>query len=58
MLYKPFSARFKFNIQDSKAVSEELFNGVTLVLVASLVPELFTCLLGNSQHEQTMKSII
>ena len=34
-------------------VFEEIFNGPTPVFVASLVPELFTCLLENSQHEHT-----
>ena len=34
-------------------VFEEIFNGPTPVFVASLVPELFTCLLENSQREHT-----
>ena len=48
-----FYARLKFNIQESKVVFEEIFNGATPVFVASFVPELFTCLLGHSQSEQT-----
>ena len=39
------------SIQESEAV---IFNGLTPVFVASFVPELFTCLLGNSQREQTI----
>ena len=44
----------KFNIQESKAVFEEIFNGPTPVFVASFVPKLFTCLLGQTQREQTI----
>ena len=46
-------AVLKFNIQESKAVFEELFNGAIPIFVASLVPELFTSLLEN-QREQTI----
>ena len=44
----------KLNIQDFKAVFEELFNGSSSTFAASLVPELFTRLLENSQREQTI----
>ena len=37
---------------DTKAVFEEHFNGPTRIFVDSLVPELFTNLLENYQHEQ------
>ena len=55
MTWKPSYA--KFNIQDFKAVFEELFYGPTPVFVASLVPELFTHLLENSQCEQTVVAV-
>ena len=35
---------------------EENFNGPTSVFVASFVPQLFTCLLGNFQCKQTIVS--
>ena len=54
MPLKTFYAILKFNIQESKAVFEEIFNGPTHVFVASFVLKLFTCLLENSQHEQTI----
>ena len=38
-------------------VFEELFSGPIPVFVASLVPELFTCLLENSQHEQSIVEV-
>ena len=36
------------------AVFEELFNDSTPIFKASLVPELLTCLLEHSEHEQTV----
>ena len=45
-VYKCFGA--------ATTVFEDLFNGPTLVFVTSLVPELFTRLLENPQHEQTI----
>ena len=44
----------KFNIQESKAVFEEIFNGPTPIFVASFVPKLFTYLLGKTQREETI----
>ena len=52
----PFYARLKFNIKDSKAVFEEVFNGPTPIFVICFVPELFTCLLGHSDREQSIVS--
>ena len=52
----PFYARLNFNIQESKAVFEVIFNGPTPVFVSSFVPKLFTCLLGHSDCEQSIVS--
>ena len=41
MPQKLFYARLKFNIHESKAVFEEIFNGPTPVFVASFVIHMF-----------------
>ena len=39
------------------AVSEDIFNDTTPVFVASFVPELFACLLGQTQREQIIVNL-